>query len=251
MDSATMQKISEEPALETVSHPMVQRLAQLLFKTWETHLNLEPYHLPEDLGYVEGQMEGDRLTISNRCFQTKAFRKIHLELATVGGTLDILHCVMFPRPEYDLPILGTDIVANPQLVSAAIIDLSPVRGALSEDYLDGLSDGYEKRSGFSQIRELPTWGTIFSPRCLFTRVGTPEEADLFLEICTDYLNFHCHQASVAQPAPADLQPEILAGHRNYCQQQQQNDKTRRILVRAFGEAWTERYMNTVLFDLPV
>lgn len=246
-----MQKISEESSLEAIRHPLVQRLTQLLFKSWQTHLSLEPYYLPEDLGYVEGQMEGDRLTITNRCFQTEAFRKIHLELATVGKSVDILHCVMFPHPEYDLPILGTDIVASPQLVSAAIIDLSPVRGALSQDYLEGLSEGYAKRSGFSQLRELPTWGTIFSPRCLFTRVVSSQEADLFLEICSAYLNFHCHYSSTTQAAPPSLQPEIRAGHSNYCRQQQQNDKTRRILVRAFGEAWAERYMSTVLFDLPI
>ncbi|MEO1182898.1 MAG: phycocyanobilin:ferredoxin oxidoreductase, partial [Cyanobacteria bacterium J06636_28] len=32
--------------------------------------------------------------------------------------------------------------------------------------------------------------------------------------------------------------------------QQQNDKTRRILERAFDPVWAERYMTTVLFDLP-
>ncbi|MEO1635862.1 MAG: phycocyanobilin:ferredoxin oxidoreductase, partial [Cyanobacteria bacterium J06631_9] len=30
----------------------------------------------------------------------------------------------------------------------------------------------------------------------------------------------------------------------------QNDKTRRVLEKAFGSQWAERYMTTVLFDLP-
>jgi len=42
----------------------------------------------------------------------------------------------------------------------------------------------------------------------------------------------------------------LAGQRHYCQQQRQNDKTRRILEKAFDPEWAERYMTTVLFDLP-
>ncbi|NET47750.1 MAG: phycocyanobilin:ferredoxin oxidoreductase, partial [Merismopedia sp. SIO2A8] len=37
---------------------------------------------------------------------------------------------------------------------------------------------------------------------------------------------------------------------NYCSQQQQNDKTRRVLEKAFGAEWADRYMTTVLFDLP-
>jgi phycocyanobilin:ferredoxin oxidoreductase len=42
----------------------------------------------------------------------------------------------------------------------------------------------------------------------------------------------------------------LAGQQRYCTQQQQNDKTRRVLEKAFGDAWAERYMTTVLFDVP-
>ncbi|NER92759.1 MAG: phycocyanobilin:ferredoxin oxidoreductase, partial [Symploca sp. SIO1B1] len=36
----------------------------------------------------------------------------------------------------------------------------------------------------------------------------------------------------------------------YCTKQQQNDKTRRVLEKAFGVEWAERYMTSVLFDLP-
>jgi phycocyanobilin:ferredoxin oxidoreductase len=32
--------------------------------------------------------------------------------------------------------------------------------------------------------------------------------------------------------------------------QQQNDKTRRVLEKAFGTEWADRYMTMVLFDLP-
>ncbi len=44
--------------------------------------------------------------------------------------------------------------------------------------------------------------------------------------------------------------QILAGQHNYCTKQQQNDKTRRVLEKAFGPVWAENYMTTVLFDLP-
>lgn len=234
-------------------HPLVDQLAGLLLSTWKEYFDLEPYSLPADLGFVEGHLEGERLVISNQCFQSSVFRKLHLELASVGNNLDILHCVMYPHPHYDLPILGTDIVANPQLVSAAIIDLSPVAGeppTLSQTYSQGLEKAYGQRLGFTQLRDLPTWGSIFSPRCVFTRLTNQPEADLFLGIARTYLNFHCDQARIAIALPQQGQQDILNGHRRYCVQQQQNDKTRRLLAKAFGEEWAERYMNTVLFDLP-
>ena len=39
--------------------------------------------------------------------------------------LQVLHCVMFPRLEYDLPILGMDMVGARGRVSLAVIDPSP------------------------------------------------------------------------------------------------------------------------------
>jgi phycocyanobilin:ferredoxin oxidoreductase len=53
-----------------------------------------------------------------------------------------------------------------------------------------------------------------------------------------------------QPVSGDLEQQAIEGQRRYCSQQQQNDKTRRVLEKAFGEEWAERYMTTVLFDLP-
>jgi hypothetical protein len=36
----------------------------------------------------------------------------------------------------------------------------------------------------------------------------------------------------------------------YCKQQKQNDKTRRVLEKAFDPAWADRYIEELLFDDP-
>jgi phycocyanobilin:ferredoxin oxidoreductase len=228
-------------------HPLIQRLAEVIETQWQKYLDLEPYYLPEDLGYVEGRLEGEKLIIENRCYQTRAFRKMHLELARVGNNLDILHCVMFPRPEYALPMFGTDLVGGRGQISAAIVDLSPVVG-LPDSYGQAMSTALEA-AHFKQRRELPQWGHIFSKHCLFIRPENAQEENDFLAVTTAYIAHHCQQAQQMQPNPEAVS-EIMAGQKNYCAQQQQNDKTRRVLEKAFGDAWAERYMNTVLFDLP-
>lgn len=235
---------------------MIRQLADNIEAVWQKHLNLSPYTLPEDLGYVEGRLEGERLVIENRCYQAPQFRKMHLELARVGQTLDILHCVMFPRPEYALPMFGCDLVGGRGQISAAIVDLSPVAGN-SEDLstTPTLPNGYVQalnalpEPNFSQVRDLPTWGNIFSPFCLFIRPADPQEEAGFVQRITDYLDIHCQQAVATAPTPEQA-ANILAGQEHYCTQQQQNDKTRRVLEKAFGDAWAERYMTTVLFDVP-
>jgi phycocyanobilin:ferredoxin oxidoreductase len=214
-------------------------------------LDLSYYSIPEDLGYVEGNLEEEKLIIENRCYQTTQFRKLHLELAQVGDRLDILHCVMFPRANYDLPIFGVDLVGTKAGIGAAIVDLSPVnhQGLLSPTYIKALAN--LPTLDFSQPRQLPEWGDIFSGFCLFVHPHNAQEEQLFLERVLQYLAIHCQIAIAAFPATSSThQAEILAGQRHYCTQQQQNDKTRRVLEKSLGKAWSDRYMTKMLFDCP-
>ena len=237
------------PSLREQQHPLIRQLADGIEAVWHKHLDLSPYHLPAELGYVEGRLEGEKLIIENRCYQTPQFRKMHLELAKVGNMLDILHCVMFPRPEYDLPMFGCDLVGGRGQISAAIADLSPLNEhTLPESYTSALSQ--IKTINFSQPRELPEWGDIFSEYCIFVRPTSTEEEAMFLERIQEFLEIHCIQAIASTPVSSDVVEQILKGQRNYCIKQQQNDKTRRVLEKAFGHDWAENYMTTVLFDLP-
>lgn len=237
-------------SLRSQQHSLIRQLADAIETAWASHLELTPYPMPAELGYVEGRLEGEKLTIENRCYQTPQFRKLHLELAKVGTTLDILHCVMFPRTEYDLPMFGCDLVGGRGQISAAIADLSPLSSdrTLPANYITDLQA--LPKLNFSQPRELPAWGDIFSPFCVFIRPGSPQEETMFLEQVQAFLEIHCQKAIASQPVSPAQQAEILAAQHYYCTKQQQNDKTRRVLEKAFGADWAEHYMTTVLFDLP-
>jgi phycocyanobilin:ferredoxin oxidoreductase len=238
------------PSLREEQHPLIRQLADCIESVLHQHLDLSTYHLPAELGYVEGRLEGEKLIIENRCYQTPQFRKIHLELARVGNILDILHCVMFPCPEYDIPMFGCDLVGGRGQISAAIADLSPVN--LERILPDGYNSDLSNLTNFefSQPRELPEWGKIFSDFCIFVRPVSVEEESMFLQRVKDFLDIHCTQALASSPVASEKVNQIIAGQKNYCTKQQQNDKTRRVLERAFGTDWAENYMTTVLFDLP-
>ncbi|MEO1094618.1 MAG: phycocyanobilin:ferredoxin oxidoreductase [Cyanobacteria bacterium J06638_28] len=240
-----------QPSLRSLQHSLISQLADCIEAIWQDGLSLAPYHIPEDLGYIEGCLEEEKVVIENRCYQTPQFRKLHMELAQIGNGLDILHCVMFPNADYNLPIFGTDLVGRRGGgISAAIVDLSPISADRSlplayHSALERLPD-----VAFSQPRDLPEWGDIFSDYCLFVRPTDAAEEAQFLQRVKDFLSLHCQIASQSQPLTAA--PDILnvvAGQRHYCTKQQQNDKTRRILEKSFGTEWTERYMTTMLFDM--
>ena len=240
-----------QSSLRSRQNPVIQELANCIEAVWQQHLDLSPYQIPGDLGYIEGSLEEEKVVIENCCYQTPQFRKLHMELAQVGNGLDILHCVMFPNSDYHLPIFGTDLVGRQSGgISAAIVDLSPVSPdrSLPEAYQQSLAT--LPSLGFSQPRDLPEWGDIFSDHCLFVRPADATEETQFVQRVRDFLTLHCQVARTTQPltsAPDILQ--VVASQRNYCTKQQQNDKTRRILENSFGTEWTERYMTTMLFDM--
>lgn len=231
-------------------NPLICQLADIIISHWEQYLDLSPYELPDGLGYVEGRLEGEKLTIQNQCYQTPQFRKMHLELAKVGKNIDILHCVMFPYTEYPLPMFGCDIVAAKVGISAAIVDLSPTNPdkTLPLNYqkeLDLLS-----KINFSEVRDLPEWGHIFSKFCLFIRPRNTQEEQDFINRVADFLKIHCQIAINTQAVSPQQEILYINGQRNYCTHQQKNDKTFKVLEKAFGIEWAEKYMKSVLFDLP-
>ncbi len=232
-------------------HPLILKLSARIEEIWHQYLTISTYDMPADLGYVEGKLEGERLVIQNRCFQSPQFRKLHIELAHVGANLDILHCVMYPNSDYPLPIFGADLIGGKAGISAAIVDISPTL-PISASIREPIEQWQKNQPSFSQPREIPAWGKeIFSEFCVFVRPQGESEEELFLQTLEKYCVQVCQVASSLDPQVTSAleKTEIQSKQRYYCQQQQQNDKTRRILEKAFDKEWSDRYMNTVLFDV--
>ncbi len=231
-------------------HPLVDALAERIRGCWAALPQLEPLAVDPALEAISGSLDGEDLYIRNELHRSRGLRKLHLETARLGAGLQILHAVFFPDPRYDLPVFGADIVAGRGVVSAAIVDLSPVTGRLPEPVAAALAA--LPRRAFSQERELPAWGTIFSPHVRFIRPADAAEEQQFVELVADYLQVlaeasrHCEPQSVEHPSSV----ERHQGQLSYCRQQKRNDKTRRVLEKAFNPQWADRYIEELLFDDP-
>lgn len=210
----------------------------------------KPLELGPDLKNIYGKLEGDELLILNEFHQSRGFRKIHIETGVFGSSFEILHAVFFPCPTYDLPIFGVDLVSVPKGVSAAIVDLSPVKKKLPENIEIELRK--LNYPSFSCVRNLPDWGDIFSTFVQFITPLDSKEDELFLKLVDDFLAIlMAHSASI-DPDQIDcsLTKERYEGQLYYCKQQKRNDKTRDVLSRTFSAHWANEYIDKVLFDLP-
>lgn len=232
-------------------HPLVDALADRIRQIRAGLPELVPLELDPTLEAIRGTLDGERLFIRNELHCARGLRKLHLETARLGAGLQILHCVWFPDPCYDLPVFGADIVAGRGVVSAAIVDLSPVTGHLPDAIARQL--GQHRRPPFSEVRELPPWGTIFSPHVLFVRPRSSEEEAWFVEEVAAFLSLLADGSRTAPPSAWNDGATLARweGQLHYCHQQKQNDKTRRVLEKAFNPQWANTYIETLLFDDPL
>ncbi|WP_259738526.1 phycocyanobilin:ferredoxin oxidoreductase [Synechococcus sp. CS-205] len=231
-------------------HPLMDALAETIRSSWSDLPELGPLAIEADLEAISGSLDGEQLFIRNELRRCRGLRKLHLETARLGAGLQILHCVFFPDPRYDLPVFGADIVATQAGVSAAIADLSPTREGLPEAIEAGLE--VLPRHPYSQPRELPAWGSIFSPHVRFVRPVTAQEEGWFLEEVAGLLGV-MGQAVTSTPEQSIDDPATVLryhGQLSYCRQQKRNDKTRRVLEKAFNPSWADRYIEQLLFDDP-
>ncbi len=212
--------------------------------------DFESLELAPDLKNIYGKSGGDDLCILNELHQARGFRKLHIEKAIFGSSLQILHAVFFPEPVFDLPIFGVDLVAVPSGISAAIVDLSPVRQNLP-DFIDNELKKIHIPQ-FENVRKMPDWGDIFSPYVQFIAPIDSKENGFFFELVDKFLDILIIYSDSIESDPRNSSNSIerLRRQSYYCDQQKKNDKTRSVLAKTFGAKWADKYIEMVLFDSP-
>ena len=207
---------------------------------------LEPIKTNKEFANIVCKEVGRELYIENEFHKAKRFRKLHVEIAEFSNNLKILHCVFFPDPFFNIPIFGLDLVKTKNVVSAAIVDLSPV--SKSETPIDEILDDV-KKDGFTMKREIPNWGDIFSNNVFFASLMNQNEQNYFYNIVDQYLTILVDLNKDLKPDfDKDIIDERIYFQKNYCKQQMKNEKTSLVLLKYFEKPWVDRYIKEILFD---
>ena len=208
---------------------------------------LESITFNKDFINIVSDNEGSKYYIENEFHKAIGFRKLHLEVAEFSKNLKILHCVFFPDPSYDIPIFGLDLVKVNNLISAAIVDLSPVSLNHKDIYTNELNK--VNTQGFSSKREIPIWGDIFSENVFFASLKNNNEQKAFFKIVDQYLSILIKLSDKQIPeSNKTLIDERIYNQKKYCAQQMKNDKTSLVLLKYFDKKWVNKYIKEVLFD---
>jgi len=239
--------LSESFTKSKLKDPLILDLLQNIRDRRSMLENLEIIKVDPNLTNIISDEIGRELYIENEFHKAKGFRKLHIEVAEFSKSLNILHCVFFPDPMFDIPIFGMDLVKINDVVSAAIVDLSPSSQNQSFKYEKFLSE--VDKSSFTSLREIPKWGEIFSKNVFFASLKNKSEKNDFCRIVDQYLSV---LIKLSKEAKREFKEEIIQERtdyqKNYCLQQMKNEKTSMVLLKYFDEKWVNNYIKTVLFD---
>ena len=239
--------LSESLTKTKFTDPLILDLLQNIREYRSRLENLKIIKVDPDLSNIISNEIGKELYIENEFHKAKGFRKLHIEVAEFSKNLKILHCVFFPDPKFDIPIFGMDLVKINDVVSAAIVDLSPVshnQGVKYENFLSEID-----KSSFTSLREIPNWGEIFSKQVFFASLKSEFEKTDFCRVVDQYLSILIKLSKNAKPEfKEDIIRERIDYQKNYCVQQMKNEKTSMVLLKYFDEEWVNNYIKTVLFD---
>ena len=169
--------LSESLTKTKLTDPLILDLLQNIREHRSMLENLKSIKVDPELSNIISNEIGRELYIENEFHKARGFRKLHIEVAEFSKNLKILHCVFFPDPMFDIPIFGMDLVKINDIVSAAIVDLSPVSENQGVKYEKFLSE--VDKSTFTTLREIPNWGDIFSKNVFFASLKSQSEKNDF------------------------------------------------------------------------
>ena len=230
-----------------LNDPLILNLLQNIRGHRSKLKNLNCIKVDAKLSNIISNVKGKELYIENEFHKAKGFRKLHIEVAEFSNSLKILHCVFFPDPKYDIPIFGMDLVKVNELVSAAIVDLSPSSKNQNIKYDKLLAD--IDKSVFKSKRDIPGWGDIFSKNVFFASLKNESEKNAFCKIVDNYLSVLIQLSQNTNPdCDNEIIEERIHYQKNYCVQQMKNEKTSLVLLKYFDKIWVDEYIKKVLFD---
>ncbi len=235
-------------SIQNKLHPILLEAVALVENKINSFDNVKALSLDPQLKQIYGSLNNEDLFIVNEFYQAKGFRKLHLEVASLGNSMQILHSVFFPDPCFEIPIFGVDLVVISDKISAAIVDLSPVTKNNSHIFNSSMASINIPK--FKEFRDLPEWGNIFSPYVCFISPVDNNEEKSFLKLIGDYLSILSTFLGNIKPDHSESfnTKERFNFQKLYCLHQKQNDKTRSVLTKFFGSSWANRYIDDILFD---
>jgi hypothetical protein len=155
----------------------------LYMKFWEWQMSFMEEHLTDlkvqschngktDFSYNDNTDKKSRIV--NLCASSKEYRKIRMTYYDAGDNTQVFNAVWYPDPQYNLPVLGIDLLAFNRKKYLAIVDFQPIHedeadhASTYEHLLEPIKENYDSLKGRMSSKFYDET-QFFSQQMLFAR----------------------------------------------------------------------------------
>ncbi|KAL3897340.1 MAG: hypothetical protein SGARI_006946 [Bacillariaceae sp.] len=171
-----------------------------------------------------------------------------------GDNTQVFNSVMYPDPEYDLPVLGVDILCFNRKKYLAIVDFQPIHdneedhAARYEHLLKPIKEQYDSLKGRMSSKFYDET-QHFSQQMLFARFDDEEvvSRDLFPAF-QSYVQTHLDLIKSTDRRPQDVQ-RVLECQKDYDTYSAERDPATGLFTAMFGAKWAQDFVHDFLFDM--
>lgn len=214
--------------------------------------NLSDLPFPEDLSYQQSTKPSAK--IESFQWTSDKFRKIRATYIDAGWRAQVFNSVWYPKPEYDLPLLGIDFLSFGKKKVLCVMDFQPLsqeEGYLKKycERMEDVRSKYEGLSGKMSARFYDE-AQYFSKQLIFAKFDThePIESQLlpaFKEYVLEYM-------AMMDNAVPDTSPEsvskVVEWQRQYDQYSAERDPAVGLFSTYWGKEWADRFTHDFLFS---
>lgn len=229
--------------------PFLEHLRQELFARFA----LEALPIPAGLDYQLSERGRQRTTIQSWCYRSAELRKARYTYIDGGEAAQVFNSVIYPAYQYDLPLLGIDLLSFNRKKILVVLDFQPLfrDEAYLSRHIEPMREIYERYSDLAQPFEMKFYDAnqYFSRYLLFARVGDPDlVATRVFSAYKDYLDLYWQMLAAAKPLehPEAVQ-RVTCAHRDYDQYSAERDPASGLFSSYFGHEWAERFLYKFLF----
>lgn len=230
---------------------------------WEWQLSFMEEHLTDlkvescrngktDFSYNENKEKKARIV--NICASSKEYRKIRMTYYDAGDNTQVFNAVCYPDPQYNLPILGVDLLAFNRKKYLAIVDFQPLHedeanhANTYEDVLEPIKDKYDSLKGRMSAKFYDET-QFFSQQMLFARFDDESvvQRDLF-PAYKSYVKTHLDLIRSTEANPADVKM-VLERQKEYDTYSAERDPATGLFAAMYGAEWAGDFVHDFLFSM--
>lgn len=239
---------SVSPDRELVYMPMLEAQLRRL-----EGMGMERIPLEDDFSYRTSKVKPAK--VGCMCFKNEQFRKVRMTYFDAGDAVQVFNTLWYPSLEYDLPLLGIDLISLGKGRILTVMDFQPLQPTeeYSNKYIEHLTDLKDKYPDLQGKLSGKIYDdtSFFSKNMLFGRFT--DESKLksvvlpaFEEYIDAYLNLM--KRSTPKNSPED-KLNVLQRQAAYDQYYALKDPAVGLFDAYFGKDWSENLIHNFLFTL--